>query len=108
MKTVSRIIKASNRFFESIARARVQSTLIGMGPEWVERHGYSWVLLRRGVTAWPWRHASAGEMKISGSVHELHPFSDGGRGASGCTIDAAAAHGRARNDLGLEQEKSVA
>ena len=49
MITISTIIESTGRFFDTIARARVQSTLLTMGREWVERNGYSWELLRAGV-----------------------------------------------------------
>ena len=55
MITISKIAKALQRFFEATAKARVNSTLLGMGREKVEELGYSYEALRAGPSAWPWR-----------------------------------------------------
>lgn len=55
MTTPAKKIDSGGNFFERIARARMQSTLLSMGRVWVERHGYSWELLRAGTAYWPWR-----------------------------------------------------
>jgi hypothetical protein len=50
-----------------------------MGPEWVERYGYSREALRRGIDAWPWRQpqeAKTGEKEIRRAIHELNRLSD--------------------------------
>ena len=55
MFTITKVSKAMSGFFESIARARVNSVLLGMGREKVEEFGYSYDELRLGPDAWPWR-----------------------------------------------------
>jgi len=79
MITISTIIESTGRFFDTIARARVQSTLLTMGREWVERNGYSWELLRAGVSEWPWRQtteAVATGLETRRAIAELNHFSD--------------------------------
>ena len=53
--TIAKIMHALQRFFEAIAKARVNSVLLGMGPERVEQLGYSWAALQHGPEAWSWR-----------------------------------------------------
>ena len=55
MITISKTAKALQRFFEAMAKARVNSVLLGMGREKVEELGYSYEALRAGPSAWPWR-----------------------------------------------------
>ncbi|MCG6889305.1 MAG: hypothetical protein LJE92_06920 [Gammaproteobacteria bacterium] len=79
MITISTIIESTGRFFDTIARARVQSTLLTMGREWVERNGYSWELLRGGVSEWPWRQttqAIATDLDTRRTIAELNHSSD--------------------------------
>ena len=74
MNTLSKFIKSIGVFFDLIAKARMQSTLLGMGREWVERHGYSYDLLRAGTSEWPWREAEAtvtGEQPLEHKVSDL-------------------------------------
>lgn len=59
MNALSKFIKPIVAVFELTAKARVQSTLLGMGREWVEGHGYSYDLLRAGTSEWPWRETEA-------------------------------------------------
>ena len=114
MKTMSAIIKATQRFFEATARARVQSTLLSMGREWVERQGYSWELLRSGVSEFPWRQSTAtvqSEKAIRRAITELNSFSDRELHdlrihRSG--IENAVGHSHSENNSQLEPQKSVA
>lgn len=72
MNTLSKFIKSIGVFFDLIAKARVQSTLLGMGREWVERHGYSYDLLRAGTSEWPWRAPVAtAEQPLEHKVSDL-------------------------------------
>ena len=111
---MSAVIRATKRFFEATARARVQSTLLIMGREWVERHGYSWELLHAGVNEWPWRQSTTAvqpEKEIRRAITELNSFSDRELHdlrihRSG--IENAVRHGRCENDPQLEPQKSVA
>jgi hypothetical protein len=79
-----------------------------MGPEWAERYGYSWVLLRRGVDAWPWRQVSPAQSETGCAARVPQPFSESEPGASRGVIEDALRQRRARNDLGLDRETSVA
>jgi len=79
MITISKVAKALQRFFEATAKARVNSTLLGMGREKVEQLGYSWEALQIGPSAWPWRkttHDSATTGEIGGPVRGLNEFSE--------------------------------
>ena len=114
MKTMSAIIKSTRRFFDATAKARVQSTLLTMGREWVERHGYSWELLRAGISEWPWRQspeARAAEQEIKRAIAELNSFSD--RELEDirivrCDIENAVRYGRCENDFAHDPDKSAA
>ena len=69
MITITETINALKRFFEATAKARMNSTLLGMGRERVEEFGYSHEALRAGPSAWPWHKAtqdSAAEREIQG------------------------------------------
>ena len=55
MITINKTAKALQRFFEAMAKARVNSVLLGMGRAKVEELGYSYEALRAGPSAWPWR-----------------------------------------------------
>jgi hypothetical protein len=79
-----------------------------MGPEWAERYGYSWVLLRRGVDAWPWRRVSAAQTEISCAPSAPQSLNALDPGVNRGVIEDAPRRGPARNDLGLDREKSVA
>ena len=79
MITISNIGKALQRFFEAIAKARVNSVLLGMGREKVEQLGYSYEALLTGPSAWPWRkttHDSAATSEIGMQVRGLKEFSE--------------------------------
>ena len=56
MITVKGTIEAMGRFFEAMAKARVNSELLRMGREKVESLGYSYEALLIGPSAWPWRN----------------------------------------------------
>ena len=75
MITITKIAKAVQRFFEATAKARVNSTLLGMGREKVEQLGYSYEALRAGPSAWPWRkttYNSAATGEIGAQVRGLN------------------------------------
>ena len=55
MITIDRIGNALQRFFENMAKARVNSVLLGMDRERLADMGYSYELLQQGPKAWPWR-----------------------------------------------------
>lgn len=79
MITISKTAKALQRFFEAMAKARVNSTLLGMGREKVEELGYSYEALRAGPSAWPWRkttHNSAATGEIGAQVRGLNETSE--------------------------------
>ena len=114
MKTMFAIIKSRGRLFDTIAWARVQSALLAMGRVWVERHGYSWELLRAGVNEWPWRQsteAATTERESRRAIAELNRFSDRELHdlrihRSG--IENAVRNGRAGIDFEQDPEKSAA
>jgi hypothetical protein len=114
MKTMSAIIKSTGRFFDATAKARVQSTLLTMGREWAERHGYSWELLRAGVSEWPWRQSPESdnaEQEIKRAIAELNSFSDRelhDLRINRCGIENAVRYGRCENDFAHVPEKSAA
>lgn len=79
MITISKTAKAIQRFFEATAKARVNSTLLGMGREKVEQLGYSYEALQAGPSAWPWRkttHDSAATGAIGMQLREHNDFSE--------------------------------
>ena len=79
MITISKTAKAIQRFFEATAKARVNSTLLGMGREKVEELGYSYEALQIGPSAWPWRkttHDSAATGEIRAQVRGLNEISE--------------------------------
>ena len=79
MITISKTAKAIQRFFEAMAKARVNSTLLGMGREKVEELGYSYEALLVGPSAWPWRkttHDSAVTGDIGVQVRGLNEISE--------------------------------
>jgi hypothetical protein len=79
MSKLRKILQSMERSFTAVARARVQSTLLTMGPEWAEKYGYSWEALRQGIDAWPWRRsgeAKVEEKEIRRAICELNRLSD--------------------------------
>ena len=79
MISLTNIWQSMQRHFAAVAKARVQSTLLTMGPEWVERYGYSYQSLRNGIDAWPWRQTpekAAEEKEIRRAIRELSHMSD--------------------------------
>lgn len=79
MITISKTAKAIQRFFEAMAKARVNSTLLGMGREKVEELGYSYEALLAGPSAWPWRkttHDSAATDKIGAQVQGFNEIGE--------------------------------
>ena len=75
MITISKTAKAIQRFFEAMAKARVNSTLLGMGREKIEVLGYSYEALRMGPSAWPWRKTtqkSAGNSEAGTAISSLN------------------------------------
>lgn len=114
MSTMSRVLQSLENFFESIALARVQSTLLSMGREWVEAQGYSYEMLRAGVHKWPWREtpeAIAEQKEIKQAITELSSFSDRELHELGINrngIENAVRYGRPENDAKSAQNKFVA
>lgn len=87
MISLSKTWKSMARAFEAIARARVQSTLLTLGPEWAGKYGYSWTALRGGIDGWPWREPveekalepaeeKAEEKEIRRAIRELDRLND--------------------------------
>ena len=58
MNTITRTINLLQRAFDAMAKARVNSVLLGMGREKVEKYGYSFDALQLGPSAWPWRKST--------------------------------------------------
>jgi len=116
---MSAIIKSTQRLFENTARARVQSTLLIMGREWVERHGYSWEMLCAGPSEWPWRQSTPTVnpgQEIRRAITELNSFSDRElhdlrihrSGIENAVRHGRCEQGRYEHDSQLEPQKSVA
>ncbi len=55
MNFLKKLFAATGRCFEAVAKARMNSHLLLMGREEVERMGFSYEALRQGPSAWPWR-----------------------------------------------------
>ena len=53
MNTISKTINSMNRFFEKVAKARMQSTLLTMGQKWAEDKGYSYEAIVAGESECP-------------------------------------------------------
>ena len=108
MNTMSKVLKSMEGFFESIARARVQSTLLSMGRDRVEKYGYSYDMLRAGVSEWPWRatpEAVAEAKEVKRAISELNNFSNRELHELGINrngIENAVRYGRPENDPELE------
>jgi len=114
MKTMTAMIESTGRLFDTIAKARVQSALLAMGRVWVERHGYSWELLRAGVSEWPWRQSTeavATERETRRAIAELNRFSDRelhDLRIHRAGIESAVRYGRSGVDFEQDPEKSAA
>lgn len=114
MNTMSTIFRAIKRAFEVLAMTRVQSTLLSMGPEWVERHGYSYELLRGGVKNWPWRQASEGQEKENEPgrvISELKRPGDGelaDPGVAESGIESAMRYDHSKEYIELNQQDTAA
>ena len=79
MNTIKKTVKSMKIFFENIAKARMQSTLLNMGREWVEDKGFSYDALKLGVSEWPWRQSPekiAEEKEIRRSIRDLKSYND--------------------------------
>ena len=79
MITISKTINSVAKFFDKMAKVRVQSWLMRMGPEWVERNGYSYKDIQIGISKWPWRQSPekiAEEKEISRAIRELKSYND--------------------------------
>lgn len=113
-KIIGRFSAAAARALEATAKARVQSTLLSMGPEWVEKYGYSYDSLRAGVNEWPWRQTSEKlieEQQVKRSVKELNSYSDlelNELGIARNDIEFAVRHGHPENDYSLERQHEAA
>ena len=79
MITISKTINSMGKFFDRLAKVRVQSWLMRMGPEWAEANGYSYQDILRGVSKWPWRQSPekvAEEKQIRRAIRELKSYND--------------------------------
>ncbi len=106
MNAISRLCKSLAAAAEAVAKARVQSYLLSMGPEWTERHGYSWDSLRGGIQNWPWRQTSeqpAHEPEIRYTVRELNDI-----GISRDGIEGAVRFGKPEESTDLHQHDAAA
>ena len=113
-KLIGRFSAATTKALEATARARVQSTLLSMGPEWVEKYGCSYDSLRAGVNEWPWRQTSEKEIEaqqVKRAVKELNSYSDvelNELGIARSNIEFAVRHGHPQNDYSLERQHEAA
>jgi uncharacterized protein YjiS (DUF1127 family) len=67
------------RFFEKVAKARMQSTLLSMGQKWAEDKGYSYEAIVAGESEWPWRKSAekvVNEKEIRRVIRELKSYND--------------------------------
>ena len=114
MSKLTKTWKALERHFDAIARARVQSSLLILGPAWVEKYGYSWTALRGGVDGWPWRKpasSSTEEKEIRRAIRELKAMSDRelrDLGIARSGIEAAVRHGHPDRDFALDDQDEAA
>ena len=77
MISINRIGSALQGFFENVAKARVNSVLLGMDAEKLAQVGISRAALERGPSAWPWRETTQDSaanqsvsLKAEAIVHE--------------------------------------
>lgn len=73
------ITKAVKDFFERVAKARMQSTLLSMGQKWAEDKGYSYEAIVAGESEWPWRKSTekaVNEKEIKRVIRELKSYND--------------------------------
>ena len=67
------------RFFEKVAKARMQSTLLSMGQKWAEDKGYSYEAIVAGESEWPWRKSAekaVNEKEFRRVIRELKSYND--------------------------------
>jgi hypothetical protein len=79
MNTMSKTVKSMKHFFEKLAKARMQSTLLSMGQKWAEDKGYSYEAILAGESEWPWRKTAekaADEKDIRRVIRELKSYND--------------------------------
>lgn len=79
MITITKTIKSIGNFFDRMGKARLQSWLIRMGPEWTEANGYSYDDILHGLSKWPWRQSPekiAEEKEIKRVIRELNSYND--------------------------------
>ena len=100
-------------FFDSIAKARMQSTLLSMDRAWVESQGYSYTLLRAGVSEWPWREkpehiAEVIETELTINQPAVSTEQKDVPDIDRLDIETAVGEAQAANDDELEQKKIVA
>ncbi len=73
------IAKAVKDFFERLAKARMQSTLLSMGRKWAEDKGYSYEAIVAGESEWPWRKSpekAVNDKEIRRVIRELKSYND--------------------------------
>ena len=79
MITITKTIKSIGNFFDRMGKARLQSWLIRMGPEWAEANGYSYHDILLGLSKWPRRRSPekiAEEKEIKRVIRELNSYND--------------------------------
>ncbi len=109
MNTIGKTINSMNRFFERVAKARMQSTLLTMGQKWTEDKGYSYEAIVAGESAWPWRklpEKRAEEKEIKRAIRELKSFDDRQLRDIGIPrgeIEGAVRHGRPGYEYDTDQ-----
>ena len=110
MINLSKTWQSMERYFETVARARVQSTLLTLGPEWAGKYGYSWTALRGGIEGWPWRQPveeearepveeKAEEKEIRRAIRELDRLNDRELGLARSGIEYAVRFGHPDRDF---------
>ena len=55
MTVAHRVFTTLGKFFENMAKARVNSVLLATDREQLKTWGYSYEALKQGPKAWPWR-----------------------------------------------------
>ena len=109
MNTIGKTFKSMERFFERVAKARMQSTLLTMGQKWAEDKGYSYEAIVAGESEWPWRklpEKAAEEKEIKRVIRELKGFNDRQLSDIGIPrgeIERAVRHGRPGYEYDTDQ-----
>ena len=103
MNTFTRIINRLKPAFEGMAKARVNSVLLGMGREQVEGYGYSFDALQLGPSAWPWRKTPGGMAKENELVAPVYRLQTSGNIQSNGSVLAADNTDKTIRQIDVEQ-----